>query len=181
MTDTGFTSSAGASSVLDADFEATMSFQAPADAVFDALTTPSSLVRWWTSWTTISGSGLAGGELTFVFGDDRLVMRVDQAERPSVVRWTALASFEPVQDWVGTTISFDVSPTETGGSRLHFRHRGLTPRLECFNTCRKGWEQYLPSLVDYVDSGQGNPIGSSSGMRAAPRLDDAAPDGRWVA
>jgi len=185
MTDTGFTSSSEAPSTLDADFEATMSFKAPEDAVFEALTTPSGLASW---WTKVSGSGLAGGELTFLFGDDPLVMRVDKAERPSVVRWTALA-FEPLPDWVGTSMSFDVSPHGRGGSRLRFRHTGMTPRLECFSSCSKGWEQYLASLVDYVDSGQGNPFGSTSDMRAASwqarqaaaRLDDAVSGGRPVA
>ncbi|HVA89775.1 MAG TPA: SRPBCC domain-containing protein [Chloroflexota bacterium] len=148
--------------MTDTDFEATMSFKSSADAVFDALTTPSGLANW---WTKVSGSGLEGGELRFMFGDDPLSMRVDKAERPSVVRWTALA-FEPLPDWEGTTISFDVSPNEHGGSRLHFQHTGMTPRLECFNTCSKGWEQYLASLVDYVDSGQGNPFGSTSDPRA---------------
>ncbi|HVA92119.1 MAG TPA: SRPBCC domain-containing protein [Chloroflexota bacterium] len=164
MTDSGFTSSsAAAPSTLDADFAATMSFKSPADTVFEALTTPAGLARW---WAPVSGSGLTGGELTFVFGDHPVLLRVDQAERPSVVRWTVLAS-APLPDWVGTTISFDVSPLETGGSRLHFRHTGLTPRLECFDMCREGWEQYLPSLVDYVDSGQGNPFGSAGDTRAA--------------
>jgi uncharacterized protein YndB with AHSA1/START domain len=126
MTDNGFTPSSAASSTQDADFESTMTFKAPSDDVFEALTTPAGLTGW---WTNVSGSGLEGGELTLVFGDDPLVMRVDTAERPSTVRWTALA-FEPLPDWAGTSISFDVTPIETGGSRLHFRHTGMTPRLE---------------------------------------------------
>lgn len=160
MTDTTFTTSLlETPATLDTDFAAILSFNAPADAVFAVLTTPSDLARW---WTNVSGSGLAGGELTFVFGNDPLVMRVDEAKRPSVVRWTPLA-FAPLPDWVGTTISFNVSPNETGGSRLHFRHRGLTPQLECFNECSKGWGQCLASLVDYVDAGEGNPSVSTGG------------------
>ena len=138
----------------DADFAATLSFNAPAEAVFEALTTSSGIARWWTSWTSVSGSGLAGGELTLEAGDyDPLILRVDEANRPSVVRWVPTSS--PIPDWVGTTITFDISPNESGGSRLHFRHARLTPQLECFDMCRKGWDQYLASLVDYVDRGEG--------------------------
>jgi len=155
MTDTGFTSTLEAPSTPDADFEATVSFTSSADAVFDALTTPAGLTGW---WMKASGSGLAGGELTFVYDNGSVVMRVDTAERPSVVRWTVLAASEPFGDWVGTTISFDVSPNENGGSRLHFRHTGLTPQLECFDTCSAGWNQSLLSLVNYVDSGKGGPV-----------------------
>jgi len=163
MTGNDFRPSGAAPGTLDADFEATMTFNSPPAAVFEALTTASGLASW---WAPVSGSGLAGGELTFVFGGQPVVMRVDEAERPSVVRWTTVAS-EPLPDWVGTVISFDISPDQNGGSRLHFRHAGLTPRLECFTECRKGWEQYLPSLVGYVDSGHGNPFGSATDTRAA--------------
>lgn len=154
MTDTGFTSTLEAPSALDADFEATVSFTSPAGAVFEALTTPSGLTGW---WMKASGSGLAGGEMTFVYDGGSVIMRVDRAERPSVVRWTVLAASE-VKDWVGTTISFDVSPNESGGSRLHFRHTGLTPQLECFDTCSAGWNSSLASLVNYVDPGKGSPV-----------------------
>ena len=78
MTDTGFTSTLAAPSALDADFEATVSFTSPADAVFDALTTLAGLTGW---WMKASGSGLAGGELTFVYDNDdnhSAVMRVDR-------------------------------------------------------------------------------------------------------
>ncbi len=155
MTVTGITASLESPSTPDADFEATVSFASPADAVFDALTTPAGLTGW---WMKASGSGLAGGELTFVYDGGSVVMRVDKTERPSVVRWTVLAASEPFGDWEGTTINFDVSPNESGGSRLHFRHTGLTPRLECFDTCSIGWNHGLASLVNYVDSGKGSPV-----------------------
>ena len=146
-------------STLDTGFESTQFCEASTNVVFKALTTPSGLASW---WMPVSGSGLEGGELRFLVDDDLLVMRVDAAERPSRVTWSVLDAFEPFKEWVGTTISFHICPTEGGGSRLHFRHAGLTPRLACFNICKKGWEQYLPSLVDYVDSGAGRPVGSSS-------------------
>ena len=148
----------------DADFTSTLSFAAPPNAVFDALTSLSGLSSW---WTPAHGSGQAGGELTFVFGDDSVVMRVDAAERPSAVRWTVTAiSFASLQDWVGTTISFAISPDEHGGSRLRFQHTGLTPQLECFDTCSSGWRQCLASLVSSVDRGTGLPFvsgGNESG------------------
>ena len=140
----------------NADFASTLSFTASPDAVFDAVTSLAGLSSW---WTRAHGSGQAGGELTFVFGDDSVVMRVDEAVRPSAVRWTVTAiSFAPMQDWLGTTISFAVSPDDRGGSRLQFHHGGLTPQLECFDTCSSGWRQALATLVSYVDRGTGHPF-----------------------
>jgi uncharacterized protein YndB with AHSA1/START domain len=153
MTTMDVTTSAAASDELGGDYTATALFESPPDAVFDALTTPASLTGW---WMDASGSGLDGGALTFRWGaEGALVMRVDTAEPAKLVEWTTLAS-EPVDDWVGTTVRFEISATETGGSRLAFRHIGLTQQLECFDMCRQGWDHYLPSLVGYVDRGQGN-------------------------
>jgi uncharacterized protein YndB with AHSA1/START domain len=159
MQHTTSTTSTESPSQQDADFASTLSFAAPPNAVFDALTSLSGLSSW---WAVAHGSGQAGGELTFVFGDDSVVMRVEEAARPATVRWTARAiSYALLQDWVGTTISFAISPDERGGSRLRFQHAGLTPQLECFDTCSSGWRQYLASLVSYVDRGKGYPFDSS--------------------
>ena len=134
------------------DFEISKSFKKPVDAVFAALTTSADLTNW---WTRASGSGATGGELTFYFGDSRAVMRVDNAERASRVKWTVLVC-EPLRDWVGTTLNFEVSPDECGGSVVRFRHAGLA-QLECFDQCSSSWTHFLGSLVDFVDTGQGDP------------------------
>ena len=135
-----------------ADFESTRIFTAAPDVVFDALTTPSHISGW---WTRVTGSGLEGGELRFVFPNLELLARVERAERPTSVEWAVLDC--GMEDWIGTSIIFELAPTATGGTRLEFRHAGLTPQLECFDQCSAGWTFYLPSLVDYVDTGVGRP------------------------
>jgi uncharacterized protein YndB with AHSA1/START domain len=144
---------------LDADYASEFAIDAPPQAVFDALTTIDGLAGW---WTTVTGAGLAGGELRFVFRGDAdapLIMQVTAAERPSTVRWACVA-YSPLTDWVGTTLSFDVAPRPAGGSNLKFRHTGLTPRLACYRDCKSGWDHFLPSLRAFVESGAGNPWGT---------------------
>ena len=152
-TDTRTTRSPATAGVPGSDYDKTLTFDASPDVVFDALTTTDGLSGW---WVPVTGSGLEGGELRFQFGHGTKVTRVDQAERPSAVRWSVLRC-EPAPDWEGTTISFDISATADGGSRLEFRHAGLVPELECYSMCSQGWDYYLPSLVDFVDTGQGRP------------------------
>jgi len=159
MTQTVNLAPAGASDTTDADFVSTIQCKSSIEHVFAALTDPSRLSRW---WVEASGSGLQGGELTFLFPVEKLVIRVDEANH-SIVQWTPLVC-EPVPDWVGTTISFTLSRTQNGESQIDFRHAGLA-QLECFDMCRKGWEFYLPSLVDYVDAGQGDSNGATSSPR----------------
>jgi uncharacterized protein YndB with AHSA1/START domain len=151
---------------LDQDYESQLTLAASADAVFDALTTTEGLAAW---WTPVTGNGLAGGELTFDFGPNATaVMRVDAAERGVGVRWTSVSCIQ--EDWVGTTLHFDLAAAQEGGTELHFRHAGLTPRLECFADCKSGWDHFIPSLQAYVEAGVGNPNRSEADLARREEL-----------
>ena len=134
------------------DFRATKSFAAAPDAVFSALTDIDGLTGW---WTAAAGGTDAGETLRFLFGDTEVVMRVEEANRASRVRWNVLAC-EAAPDWEGTAITFDLEPVGSG-TALRFQHHGLNPGLECFETCYAGWTHHLASLVDYVERGAGRP------------------------
>ena len=136
------------------DFRSTKTFAAPPDVVFSALIDIEALTGWWTP----AGGGAGAGEtLRFLMGDQEVVMRVEEADRPSRVRWSVLVC-EAAPDWVGTSITFDLGPVGTGtGTELRFHHHGLNPGLECFEMCQAGWTRHLASLVDYVDRGAGRP------------------------
>jgi hypothetical protein len=158
---------------LDQDYRSHLTLTASADAVFDALTTTEGLSAWWTQTT---GNGLAGGELTFTFRpDSEAVMRVDRAERGVGVQWTNVACM--MDDWVGTTLHFDIEALPNGGTELRFRHAGLTPRLECFTDCQSGWDHFIPSLGAYAETGIGNPNQSEADLarraELAQRLESA--------
>ena len=134
------------------DFHSTKTLAAAPDTVFSALTDIDALTGWWTP----AGGGAAAGEtLRFLMGDQEVVMRVDEADRPSRVRWSVLVC-EAAPDWVGTSITFDIEPGDAG-TELRFHHHGLNPGLECFEMCQAGWTRHLASLVDYVDRGAGSP------------------------
>lgn len=154
----------------DDDYQAVVRFTASPETVFEALTTIAGLAGW---WAPVSGAGTEGGELHFLFSgaarieglilaEDLLLLRVDEARRPSSVRWTVLeCGFLP--DWVGTSLSFELVPHGDGGCEARFRHHGLTPRLECYTSCAPGWDYHLASLHDYVELGQGRPFGAEKG------------------
>ncbi len=134
------------------DFRATKTFLSTPDAVFSALTDIDALTGW---WTPAGGSAEAGGTLRFLMGDQEVVMRVEETDRPSRVRWSVLVC-EPARDWEGTSITFDLEAVRAG-TELRFEHHGLNPQLECFETCHAGWTRHLASLVEYVDLGTGSP------------------------
>ncbi|NMH96538.1 SRPBCC family protein [Pseudonocardia acidicola] len=142
------------------DYTATLIIDGTPETIFGALTTTAGLAAW---WTPVSGDGTEGGELRFDMGapEGSLVIRVHTAPRATVVVWDVLdCPFLP--EWAGTTVTFDLGRTADGGCDLFFRHHGLTPQLDCFNTCRRGWDHFLPSLRQYVETGVGNPRGSAA-------------------
>jgi uncharacterized protein YndB with AHSA1/START domain len=117
-------------SALRADYQTTIRLKASPDALFDALTTVTGLAGWWNPAT---GSGETGGELRFIMNaPEPLVIHVDEATRPSLVRWTVTdCPFLP--DWIGTKPTFTITPADGGTSELHFHHHGLSDDLECID------------------------------------------------
>jgi uncharacterized protein YndB with AHSA1/START domain len=154
MTDTTLATPGGA-----ADYRKTVRVQASPGALFDALTSVSGLAAW---WAPVTGSGAAGGELRFLMiPSEPLVIHVDEAARPSSVRWTVIeCGFLP--DWAGTSPVFAIAPAGDGASELRFRHHGLTLELDCIEMCTRGWNHYLASLRAYVEEGRGSPRGSAA-------------------
>jgi hypothetical protein len=52
-------------------------------------------------------------------------------------------------------ISFDIKPID-GGTKVTLVHRGLVPRLECYDACSAGWEQAAGrSLRAFIETGHG--------------------------
>jgi uncharacterized protein YndB with AHSA1/START domain len=141
-----------------ADYRKTIRVKASPGELFDALTSVSALAAWWVPAT---GSGDAGGELRFFMNSpEPLVIHVDEATRPTSVRWTVTeCNFVP--DWAGTRPVFTITAVDGDASELHFRHHGLTPELDCIEMCTRSWNHYLASLRDYVEVGRGSPLGST--------------------
>jgi uncharacterized protein YndB with AHSA1/START domain len=148
-------------STTTGDFRATKALSASPDTVFSALTDVDALTGW---WTPAAGGAGAGGTLRFLMGDQEVVMLVDRADRPSLVRWSVLVC-EPAPDWEGTSIIYQLESVGAG-TELRFHHQGLSPDLECFQQCQAGWTHFLASLVDYVDQGAGNPNPPAEGFAA---------------
>ncbi len=139
------------------DFQTTLNLTASPETVYEALATTSGVSRWWAPAT---GSASTGGGLDFRFGEHLVRFRVTEADRPTRVRWYTV-DCDVMPDWIGTTIAFDLSSTETGGTTVRFRHVGLVPQLDCYEQCSTDWGHFLhSSLVSYIETGAGHPVGS---------------------
>ena len=53
---------------------------------------------------------------------------------------------ENKDEWTGTKVSFDIS-TKGNKTELVFTHEGLTPEIECYDSCAPAWSQYLQNKL----------------------------------
>ena len=145
-------------SATPVDYQTTIRVKASPDAIFDALTTSTWLSEWWNPAT---GSGQTRGQLRFIMNSpEPLVIHVEEATRPTSVRWTVTdCPFLP--DWIGTKPTFSITPLDGDTTEVHFHHHGLSEELECFDMCARSWNHYMAtSLRDYLEVGRGSPFGS---------------------
>jgi uncharacterized protein YndB with AHSA1/START domain len=122
---------------------------APTD-VYAALTTIEGLAAWWTTDT----SGAVDDVLKFRFGSvGGFDMKVLDRQPNARVQWEVV---EGPDEWVGTTVSFDL--TQDGEwTIILFAHTGWREPVEFMNHCSTKWAIFLMSLKSLVESGTGAP------------------------
>ena len=128
-----------------------MTIEADPAAVYTALSTIDGLSSWWTS--TTEGSCAPGDVIGFRFGEHVARFRVDSSSS-SQVKWTCL---ESAPEWVGTTLTFDLRPADTGTS-LRFAHAGWAEQSDFFGHCSLKWGVFMLSLKSALETGLGRPF-----------------------
>ena len=143
------------------DFTEVLQLPASPATVLAFFTSAAGVSRW---WGPTEGDGAVGGMLSTSFGEHGAnTMRVLESG-PTRVVWESIAldGTTPTghtQEWLGTTIEFDIVPADAG-SELRFRHAGLTPQLECWDSCVAAWTYFMTSIETVAKTGTGTPFGS---------------------
>jgi len=137
------------------DYTYEMQVHVPLPQIIEALTDGAVIGRW---WTAVSSSERHGNEVRLFMGDQApfVSFTIEHAPRTGDVTWT-VTDCAVMADWVGTKPSFAVQPGDDGTFSIAFRHVGLRPALECFDQCRAGWNHFMPSLHQFLETGVGRP------------------------
>src|SRR5579859_1021457 len=146
---------------LTDSFSTVLHLPASPETVSALFASAAGVSRWWGPTT---GDAAAGGTLITSFGEYGVnAMRVLESG-PARVVWESIAAdgTEPTGhtlEWLGTTMEFDIVP-EGSGSELRFRHAGLTPRLDCWDSCAAAWTYFMSSIEACATTGTGTPFGT---------------------
>ncbi len=126
--------------------------------VHDAI---SRVADWWTI-NTDGNTKEVGDEFTVQFGDVHFTrQRITEAVNGKRIVWSVTESHLPwlkdMEEWKGTEIVFDIA-VASEGTQVAFTHIGLTPQVECYVQCEKGWDYFIgTSLFKLLTEGVGLP------------------------
>ncbi|MBS1564105.1 MAG: SRPBCC domain-containing protein [Bacteroidetes bacterium] len=136
-----------------------VSLRVPVPAA-EAFAKTSDMSLWWTE--NIEGSSSAPGDVfTIHFGETFVTFKMTECIPARKITWTVTDCYLPwlkdKTEWTGTQVQVVFTPDgET--TELDFIHIGLTPGVECYDGCVKGWDQYAKdSLYQLLTRGKGAP------------------------
>ncbi len=126
----------------------------------EALEKISRVNEWWAK--NFEGSSKNLGDIfTVRFGTTWVTFKISEFVPGKKVAWQVTDCYLPwlndKTEWNGTTVVFEVS-TNNNVTTVDMTHIGLTPEIECYEMCEKGWDEHLKeSLFKLINGEKGMP------------------------
>jgi hypothetical protein len=134
------------------DFTITLLVSQTPEEVFKAVI---NVRGWWSGYYSEEFSGATeklGDEFSFRAGDgahyskQRLVEVIPNKKMVWLITEGELSFIEKKDEWIGTKVIFDISKNGDK-TLLTFTHEGLTPEIECYDSCAPAWTQYVQNKL----------------------------------
>ena len=129
--------------------------KATPETIYKAISTTEGLGAFWTSESKAESK--VGSIASFGFGGPTQRMRVDELVPGKRVKWTGLADFP---NWGDTTVSWDISPAESGETSVTLRHANWpeTVSQDDLGSINYTWGLIVERLKQYAETGKPNPL-----------------------
>lgn len=129
----------------------------------------SRVVDWWTAGFT-GASQKVGDAFTVRFGETFVDFAVAEWIPAKRIVWLVtdcnLPFVKDKKEWKGTRVIFEMS-SDGPATTVTMTHAGLVPSVECYETCRNGWNFYITeSLQKLLSENKGIPDGKGRQQRA---------------
>jgi uncharacterized protein YndB with AHSA1/START domain len=128
---------------------------APLKSVFEAVATTQGISEWWTR-DGVRGDSGEGSKVEFFFGqpEPAAVMEITRLDPDGQVSWNCV---EGADEWVGTTLTFDLTP-QGDETVVLFTHADWRDPSEFMAHCSARWAYFLLSLKSLLETGKGTPF-----------------------
>lgn len=142
------------------DFQSTIFLNGTPESVFHAIS--AEIPQWWTS--SFEGSSSKPGSIfTIRFGPSvyKTIEVVELVNSQKIV-WRVIDSSIDIpalkrkNEWNDTIIVWEILYNDQTAIRI--THLGLHPDVECYQICEAGWNGFLKSLTDFIQTGKGSPF-----------------------
>ncbi|MGH1436187.1 MAG: SRPBCC family protein [Lewinella sp.] len=126
-----------------------LTINAPAERVFEAITTPDGLCSWWT--TKAAGQPSLDAEYQFFFSKDYdWRAKVVEVTPPSQISWQMTNADT---DWTPTQLHFQLTEGEDGMTTVRFAHTSWEKINDHFRRTSFCWATYLETLRKVLEKG----------------------------
>lgn len=139
------------------DYTCSIQTSVSAEEAYDKIARVS---EWWAKNFEGSARNL-GDTFTVRFGETFVDFKISEAVADSRIVWQVanchLPWLKDKTEWNGTSATWEIS-SSSGITTITFTHHGLTPNVECFSACEKGWNGHIQtSLLKLLNDGKGFP------------------------
>jgi uncharacterized protein YndB with AHSA1/START domain len=129
-----------------------LAIDAPAPAVYEAVTAPDGLSG---GWTRPPPEQAGDDTVTVLFGQDEVTLQAQMAEAPEIIQWDCV---QGPDEWVGTSVALRIEelPEEENArsvSLVRFWHGGWPYEDGLMPRASFQWAMLLDALRRYVEAG----------------------------
>jgi hypothetical protein len=115
---------------------------------------------WWTSYFKGKAESL-NDEFTVTFGKTFVDFKIVEVIPDKKVVWKVINCYlhwlNDKTEWNNTRLVWEIK-WENNITTIDITHEGLSPEVECYDSCVKGWDFYLKqSLAKLLKEGKGLP------------------------
>lgn len=153
------------------DFTITLMVDQSPEEVFNAV---NNVRQWWCGFYSEEIRGNTeklNDEFTFCAGSgghhskQKLVEVIPGKKVVWLVTESELRFLKNKSEWTGTKIIFDITK-QNSKTQLRFIHEGLTPEIECYDSCSPAWTKYVhEKLMPLITSVKRQPLMENSSLQ----------------
>ena len=156
-----------------------LTIQAAPRHVWDALTQPDEIARWWTDDLSVSPEVGTLAEFRFSQGTFVIQFEVAELDEEAKVRWITRQG-PSTGHWTGTSVTWQLEPVPNG-TKLVFNHDNFAQADRRYEITRAWWEHFLGSLKSYLETGNGTPGSVAFRFEREGTTTSAIIEGRLIA